>query len=57
MPKDEALQGKGGNFYKKHGGFALESQMFPDAINQSFPHDTILRPGQIYDHVVIYKFN
>merc|ERR1712203_863328 len=50
------LKGKNGSFYGKHGGFCLETQTFPDAINQSFDHDSILRPGQVYDHQVMYKF-
>jgi len=56
IPADNSLKGKNGSFYGKHGGFCLETQTFPDAINQSFDHDSILRPGQVYDHQVMYKF-
>jgi len=56
IPTDDSLIGKNGCFYKKHAGFCLETQKFPDAINQQFEHDGILRPGEIYDHKVMYKF-
>ena len=56
IPADNSLKGKNGSFYGKHGGFCLETQTFPDAVNQSFDHDSILRPGQVYDHQVMYKF-
>lgn len=57
IPKDDSLKGKESVCYKKHAGFCLETQAFPDAVNQSgFPHDSILRPGQLYDHRVTYKF-
>ena len=55
VPTDDSLKGKNGYFYKKHGGFCLETQTFPDAINQKFDHDSIIRPGQLYDHQVMYK--
>ena len=33
-----SLRGKEGAIYKKHGGFCLETQKFPDSINQpNFP--------------------
>lgn len=51
-----AVIGKGGCHYLKHGAFCLETQKFPDAVHHdSFP-STILNPGQIYKHDVIYKF-
>ncbi len=29
-----------------HGGFCLETQAFPDSVNQKdFPEDSVLRPG------------
>merc|ERR1712013_655780 len=42
--------------YRKHGGFCLETQKFPDSINQpSFP-TCVVRPGDRYHHAVVYKF-
>ena len=54
---DGTLTGKGGVVYRKHQGFCLEAQHFPDSVNQpSFP-STILRPGMTYTQTTIYKFS
>ncbi|CAD6230562.1 GSCOCG00006821001-RA-CDS [Cotesia congregata] len=51
------IAGKEGQTYFKHAAFCLETQNYPDAINhENFP-DSILRPGDVYSHVVIYKFS
>lgn len=48
---------RGGAKYVKHAGLCLETQHFPDSPNQpSFPN-TILRPGDIYQHITTYKFS
>ncbi|XP_057319039.1 galactose mutarotase isoform X2 [Microplitis mediator] len=50
------IVGKEGKSYFKHAAFCLETQNYPDAVNhENFP-DSILRPGDIYNHVVVYKF-
>ncbi|KOC68795.1 Aldose 1-epimerase, partial [Habropoda laboriosa] len=50
------IQGKNGSTYFKHAAFCLETQNYPDAVNhENFPN-SILEPGQIYHHIVIYKF-
>lgn len=50
-------QGKGGVKYQGYAGLCLETQYFPNSINQpNFP-STILRPGQIYHHITIHKFS
>jgi len=55
VPTDESLRGKEGAIYKKHGGFCLETQKFPDSINQpNFP-SCVVRPGEVYKHTVVYK--
>merc|ERR1711936_1156922 len=55
VPTDESLRGKEGAIYKKHGGFCLETQKFPDSINQpNFP-SCVVRPVEVYKHTVIYK--
>ena len=57
IPNDGSVKGKGGVVYAKDGGFCLETEVYPDSVNQkSFPCDSILRPGQVYDHRVTYKF-
>jgi hypothetical protein len=46
LPEDDSLQGKEGFVYRMHGGFCLETQAYPDSINQpNFPQDSVLRPG------------
>lgn len=53
---DGSMTGKGGARYGKHSSFCLETQNWPDAVNQaSFP-DCLLRPGEEYHHVTRYTF-
>ncbi|XP_068455468.1 galactose mutarotase [Clinocottus analis] len=53
---DGSMTGKGGAKYRKHSGFCLETQNWPDAVNQaSFP-DCLLRPGEDYHHVTRFTF-
>ena len=54
---DGTLQGKGGVTYKKHQGFCLEAQHYPDALHHpNFP-SIILRPGSTYTQTTVYKFS
>ena len=49
--------GKGGVVYQNHQGLCLETQHFPDAVNQpNFP-TVILRPDETYRHVMVHKFD
>ena len=49
--------GKQGKPYIFSGGFVLETQGFPDASNhKNFP-STLLKPGDEYHSVCIYKFS
>ncbi len=47
------------NGFERRGAFCLETQIFPDAVNQ--PHlgsgSGVLEPGQVYSHDVIYRFS
>jgi aldose 1-epimerase len=54
---DGTLKGKEGITYKKHAGFCLEAQHFPDAVNHPEFPSTILRPGQTYRQTTIYRFS
>ena len=48
--------GKGGVVYQNHQGLCLETQHFPDSVNHpNFP-TVILRPDDIYRHVMVHKF-
>lgn len=49
--------GKGGAAYGKRSGCCLETENFPDAPNQpNFP-SSVLRPGEIYHHLMIHRFS
>ena len=48
--------GKGGAVYKKHAGFCLETQHFPDSVNQKDFPSVILKPGETYTQTTIYAF-
>lgn len=52
----KGIAGRGGDKYEKFAGFCLETQHFPDSVNQPRFPSTILRPGEIYRHTCIYKF-
>jgi aldose 1-epimerase len=54
---DGTLEGKGGVLYRKHQGFCLETQHFPDSVNHAGFPSTILRPGSTYTQTTIYKFS
>ena len=54
---DGSLTGKGGKKYVQHSGLCLETQHFPDSPNQpSFPN-AILKPGETFHQVTMYKFS
>ncbi len=43
--------------YQNHQGLCLETQHFPNSVNQpNFP-TVILRPGETYRHVMVHKFD
>lgn len=51
------MSGKHGVRYKRHFGFCLETQTFPNAINEpEFGQDIILRPKGWYTHRVKFHF-
>ena len=41
----------------KHGGFCLETEFYPDAVNRPEFPSCILRPGQVYHHVTRHVFS
>lgn len=43
--------------YSQHGGFCLEAQGWPDAVNQTNFPSVILRPGQTYRESTVYEFS
>lgn len=54
---DGSLRGKGGATYPKHSGFCLETQSWPDAVNQPHFPSTVLRPDQEYNHTTWFTFS
>lgn len=51
------IVGKGGAVYEKQSGLCMETQGFPNAINQpNFP-SVIVQPGETYKHTMLYEFS
>ncbi|KAL8144497.1 hypothetical protein V2J09_017529 [Rumex salicifolius] len=55
--KLENLAGKDGAVYGKFGGVCLETQGFPDAVNNRHFPDQILGKGDEYKHVMLFRFS
>jgi len=54
---DGTIKGKGNLVYAHRGGFAMETQHFPDSPNKpSFP-TVVLKPGQTYKTTTVYRFS
>ena len=53
---DGTLVGKGGWVYQRRHGLCIEPQHYPDSPNQPQFPSTVLKPGQIYTHTIIYRF-
>jgi len=53
---DGSLVGAQGKKYPRHGGLCLETQHYPDAINQPKFPSIILRPGATYRQTTVYQF-
>nr|QKY14899.1 aldose-1-epimerase (GALC) [Polytomella parva] len=49
-------KGKDGAHYRRHSGLCLETQAFPNAINQPKFPSVKLTPEEQYEHDVIYRF-
>jgi aldose 1-epimerase len=54
---DGKQTGRGGVVYKKHGGFCLEAQHFPDSVNHANFPTMILQPRETYRQTTVYKFS
>ncbi len=51
------VSGLNGQRSERHSGFCLETQHFPDSVNQpNFP-STILRPGQTFKSTTVFRFS
>ena len=49
--------GKGGKAYPKNGALCLETQHYPDSINQSAFPSVVLNPGETYRHTTVHRFS
>lgn len=47
----------GGVNIHRHGGFCLETQNFPDAVNQPTFPKSVWRPGEIYETTTVFRFS
>jgi aldose 1-epimerase len=53
---DGSIIGKSNATYRRHSGFCLETQHFPDSPNQPAFPSTRLDPGQQYESSTVYRF-
>ncbi|GIL50020.1 hypothetical protein Vafri_6358 [Volvox africanus] len=53
---DGTSVGKGGVKYGKHAGLCLETQGFPNAINEPAFPSVVLQPQETYHHEIVYRF-
>jgi aldose 1-epimerase len=53
---DGSLTGKVGVRYRRHAGFCLETQHFPDSPNRPTFPSTVLRPGESYRSTTVFSF-
>jgi len=54
---DGSLKGRGGVSYQKYAAMCLETQHFPDAPNHTNFPTTVLRAGEVYNEVAVFKFS
>ncbi len=53
---DGTITGKNGKVYKQHWGLCLETQHFPDSPNHPEFPNTILKPGEKFDEITVFRF-
>ncbi|ESN97325.1 hypothetical protein HELRODRAFT_193262 [Helobdella robusta] len=53
----DGLSGKEGVKYRQHSCIALEPQLWPDAVHHANFPSMLLRAGEMYKHITIYKFS
>ncbi|KAG0583410.1 hypothetical protein KC19_3G133900 [Ceratodon purpureus] len=52
----DGIMGKAGAVYNAQAGLCLETQGFPNAVNEPRFPSIIYRPGETYRHVMVHKF-
>lgn len=53
---DGSLIGKSGRPYPRRSGFCLETQHYPDSVNQTNFPSTILNPGEKFQSTTLFRF-
>ncbi len=48
---------KDGATYKARDGFCLETQVYPNSINEAGFPDCVYGPDREYDNITVYKFS
>lgn len=51
------ILGKRGSIYGRNAGFCLETQFYPDSPNRPDFPSCILKPGQVWEHRTVYRFD
>ncbi len=54
---DGSLTGKDGWVYEERHAFCMEPHYFPDSPNQPDFPSAVLRPGETYEHTIVYRFS
>ncbi|MFJ9770628.1 aldose epimerase family protein [Kitasatospora sp. NPDC101157] len=54
---DGALSGPSGRPYRRYAGIALETQHYPDSPNRPEYPSTVLRPGEEFRSMTVYRFS
>ncbi len=54
---DGTVAGKGGLKYPRRSALCLETQVFPDSPNQPEFPNSILKPGETYNHTMVHRFS
>jgi aldose 1-epimerase len=54
---DGRAVGADGRAYRQGDGLALEPQHFPDSPNRPTFPGAELRPGEIYDHTIVFEMS
>jgi len=53
----DGLKGKGGALYDQYHALCLETQHYPDSINQPGFPSVLLRPGETYQSTTVHRFS
>ncbi|MGA2177705.1 MAG: aldose epimerase family protein [Verrucomicrobiota bacterium] len=54
---DGTITGKGGSVYAHRSAFCMEPQHFPDSPNKPEFPTVELKPGEVFDNIIIYHFS